>query len=111
MAGVHPKYFVDVVSATFLSPPIERPMLYRGDFSLQPAPVPVAWRWPTCELFKLNVDGFSIGGGNSGSGDSIRDSSRVPIHAFNNYYGITSNVVAELLALRDGLNHRLSNGF
>ncbi|XP_019052801.1 PREDICTED: uncharacterized protein LOC109114513 [Nelumbo nucifera] len=55
--------------------------------------------------FKLNVDGASRGNpGPCGGGGIIRDGRNGLISAFSNIYGSDSNLVAEAMALLDGLH-------
>lgn len=62
------------------------------------------WRWqcPRPSRYKLNADGSSQNGVSMGGGVLRDDMGRV-LAIFSHFYGIGTNMMAEFLALRDGL--------
>jgi len=72
----------------------------------------VKWTVPAEPFIKLNTNGSSIGNpGMAGAGSLLRDSSRSCISGFSLNMGITSNNVAELGAVRQGLKLAWDLGF
>ena len=64
----------------------------------------VCWGKSPPGYFKLNVDGAAKGNpGRASGGGIIRDHNGSVLAGFSNFYGHTSNMVAEFNAVRDGL--------
>ena len=64
----------------------------------------VRWGKPPLGCLKLNVDGAAKGNPRrTGGGGIIRDHNGDVIAGFSKFYGITTNMVAEFNAIRDGL--------
>lgn len=74
-------------------------------------PVSVKWDKPVPNWYKLNTDGASVGNpGKAGEGALIRNHEGGWVKGFSRAIGISSNVDAELWALRDGLRICCSMG-
>ena len=72
----------------------------------------VGWRAKEAGLLTLNTDGCSKGNpGLSGGGGILRDSLGTPLLAFSVYFGETSSLRAEALALLTGLRLCNQKGF
>lgn len=68
------------------------------------AAIPVAWTKPREDWFKLNSDGASLGNpGKAGGGGIIRNSQGGWVRGYARSIGLTSSIIAELWALRDGM--------
>ena len=66
--------------------------------------IPICWDKPQEGWFKLNSDGASLGNpGKAGGGGLIRDSCGRWIKGYMRYIGISTSIIAEFWALRDGL--------
>ena len=64
----------------------------------------VCWNKPLKGWFKLNSDGASLGNpGKAGGGGLIRDSYGKWIKGYMRHIGISTSIIAEFWALRDGL--------
>ena len=74
--------------------------LHFSNFNIQVTTV--FWNKPPPDFYKLNVDG-SAKCNSSGGGIIIRDCQGDVVQANTNYYGRTSSLKAEVLALRNGL--------
>ena len=69
------------------------------------------WRAKEAGMLTLNTDGCSKGNsGLSGSGGILRDSSGTPLLAFSAYFGDTSSLRVEALALLTGSPIEQSKG-
>nr|DAD25609.1 TPA_asm: hypothetical protein HUJ06_027073 [Nelumbo nucifera]DAD25624.1 TPA_asm: hypothetical protein HUJ06_027088 [Nelumbo nucifera] len=63
------------------------------------------WSRPNKDHFKLNTDGASRGNpGISAGGGIVRNHEGKLIRAFGKFYGICSNIMAEIRAIHDGLD-------
>ena len=66
--------------------------------------IPVRWSKPILGWFKFNTDGASLGNpGKAGSGGLIKDNERRWVRGFSRSVGHATSVIAELWALKDGL--------
>ncbi|KAL6542939.1 hypothetical protein OROHE_010459 [Orobanche hederae] len=64
----------------------------------------ISWKWPPPLWTKLNTDGSKRDDVQSAAGGGLlRDAAGAFIYGFSNNYGDISITIAELLALRDGL--------
>ena len=73
--------------------------------------VPVRWSKPLEGWYKLNTDGASFGNlGKAGGGGIIRDSQGNWVKGYSRAIGFTISIIAELWALRDGLNLAIQLG-
>ena len=73
--------------------------------------IPIKWSKPLPGWCKLNTDGASLGNlGKAGGGGLIRDSEGRWINGYSRSIGHTISVVAELWAVRDGLNLAIQLG-
>ena len=73
--------------------------------------IQVSWTKPLEGWFKLNTDGALAGNpGKARGGGLIRDSNEHWVKGYARSIGFTTSVIAELWALRDGLNLALSEG-
>ena len=73
--------------------------------------IPIKWSKPPHGWCKLNTDGASFGNpGKAGGGGLIRDSEGRWLKGFSRAIGHTTSVVAELWAVRDGLNLAIQLG-
>ncbi|KAK9990873.1 hypothetical protein SO802_025858 [Lithocarpus litseifolius] len=76
----------------------------KGLASKRHSVIPVCWYKPQEGWFKLNSDGASLGNpGKAGRGGIIRDSCGRWIKGFMRYIDISTSIIAEFWALRDGL--------
>ena len=67
--------------------------------------IPIGWEKPLEGWMKLNLDGSALGNlGRAGGGGIIRDHEGDWIRGYARALGNTNSIVAELRALRDGLN-------
>jgi ribonuclease HI len=72
---------------------------------------PIKWFSPPLGWFKLNTDGASLGNpGLAGGGGVIRNHLGDWVGGFSRAIGVTTNVQAELRALKDGLNLAIDLG-
>ena len=73
--------------------------------------IPIKWSKPLPGWCKLNTDGASLGNlGKAGGGGLICDSEGRWIKGYSRSIGHTTSVVAELWAVRDGLNLAIQLG-
>jgi len=73
--------------------------------------IPIKWSKPLPGWCKLNTDGASLGNpGKADGGGLIRDSEERWIKGYSRFIGHTTSVVAELWALRYGLNLAIQLG-
>ncbi|XP_060195288.1 uncharacterized protein LOC132624540 [Lycium barbarum] len=73
---------------------------------------PVKWSFPADGCVKLNTDGCSKGNpGNNGGGGVIRNNRGFLIAAYGINFGITTNNVAEALAMKIGIDWCTQNGY
>ena len=64
----------------------------------------ISWKKPPVEWCKLNTDGASLGNpGKARGGGIIRDNEGRWVKGFARSIGFTTNIIAKLWALRDGL--------
>ena len=76
----------------------------KGPASKRHFVIPICWDKPQEGWFKLNSDGASLGNpGKAGGGGLIRDSCGRWIKGYMRYIGISTSIIAEFWALRDGL--------
>lgn len=78
--------------------------LGKGQISKRHSVIPVCWDKPQVGWFKLNSDGASFGNlGKAGGRGLIWDSHGRWVKGYMRYIGVTTSIIVEFWALRDGL--------